>query len=101
MNTSVEAVPHLVMLSAIASTPYLVKLAVAEATAQSARAEPADLSTIEQGLGSLKVQGWTTEDEMAGRPPFVRRNLLLLYHQMYAPKYLKADPSLCVCTLPL
>jgi len=86
MNTSVESIPQIVMLSAVASTPYLVKLAVAEATAQTAKAEPVDLSSIEQGLTSLKVEGWTADEEMAGRPPFVRRNLLLLYHQMYAPK---------------
>merc|ERR1712137_1015105 len=49
-----------------------------------AKAEPADLALIEQGLASLKVTGWVADE--AARPPFVRRNLLLLYYQLYQYK---------------
>ena len=74
------------MLNALASSPYLVKLALAEAQGTSPRASPSDLSAIEDELVRLKVAWWTSDEEKAQRPPFVRRNLLLLAYQLYQRK---------------
>ena len=85
MEGSSEPMPYLVVLEAVASTPYLVKLALAEAREKAAVADRADLDAIESELARLKVPGWRASDpEREGRPPFVRRNLLLVYFHMYA-----------------
>ena len=85
MEGSSEPMPYLVLLEAVASTPYLVKLALAEAREKAAVADRADLDAIESELARLKVPGWRASDpEREGRPPFVRRNLLLVYFHMYA-----------------
>jgi len=83
MQTSSEAIPKLTMLSTIASTPYLVRLALAEAQDNSPKASKEDLNAIEAALTKLKVEGFTNEEEVKTRVPFVRRNLLLLYCQLY------------------
>lgn len=82
MKTSIDATPHIVVLEAITSTPYLVKLALAEARETTARAEPQDLSAIEAECVRLGVPGWGA-GEADGRPPFVRRNLLLTQYQLH------------------
>ena len=85
MEGSSEPMPYLVLLEAVASTPYLVKLALAEAREKAAVADRADLDAIESETARLKVPGWRASDpEREGRPPFVRRNLLLVYFHMYA-----------------
>ena len=86
MRTSVDAPPYLIVLEAIASCSFLVKLAVAEVREDAPKAAPEDLTTIEEGLRKLKVHGWRTEEEEAGRAPFVRRNLLLLHFVLYCEK---------------
>lgn len=86
MRTSTEAPPHFLVLEAIASCSFLVKLAVAEAREGAPKAAPEDLTTIEEGLRRLKVHGWRNEEEEAGRAPFVRRNLLLLHFVLYCEK---------------
>ena len=55
MRTSTEAPPHFLVLEAIASCSFLVKLAVAEAREGAPKAAPEDLATIEEGLRRLKV----------------------------------------------
>ena len=60
--------------------------AVAEARDGAAKADPEDLATIEAALRKLKVNGWRSEEEAAGRAPFVRRNLLLLHLVLYSEK---------------
>ena len=65
MRTSAGPVPHAVVLTALASAPYLVKLALAEAQGDSPRAAPSDLSAIEAELVRLKVAWWTSEEEKA------------------------------------
>ena len=55
MRTSTEAPPHFLVLEAIASCSFLVKLAVAEAREGAPKAAPEDLTTIEEGLRRLKV----------------------------------------------
>ncbi|EOD30049.1 hypothetical protein EMIHUDRAFT_434513 [Emiliania huxleyi CCMP1516] len=82
-------VPTLRLLLMLASSPYLAKLALADAAAGGqtgeappgrageARAEPADIDALEQALAGLEVDGFAP-DQRAGRPPFVRRNLTLL-----------------------
>ena len=37
-------------------------------------------------IWQLKVAWWTSDDEKGQRPPFVRRNLLLLAYQLYQRK---------------
>jgi len=86
MRTSNEAPSHLVVLEAIASSPFLVKLAIAEARDGSPKADPDDLAVIEAELRKLKVEGWRSEAEEVGRAPFVRRNLLLLNFVLYIEK---------------
>lgn len=81
MQGSADAMPTSYILEAVVSCPYLVKLALAEARETSAKADQVDLSAIEAACTSLKVPGWL-EGETAGRPPFVRRNLLLVCYQM-------------------
>ena len=94
MKESSEALPRHVLLAAVASTPYLVKLAIAEAQDSASKADPSDLSSIEAELGQMQVGGWSKEDQQ-GRPPYVRRNLLLLYFQLYRLKMpdVKPQPS--------
>lgn len=84
MSTSNEQIPMLVLLEAIASCPFLVKAAIAEARgdATATCASATDLEEIEAALSVLKVPGWR-DGETEGRPPFVRRNLLLLHAHMY------------------
>lgn len=86
MRTTNEAPSHLLVLEAIASSPFLVKLAIAEARDGSPKADADDLSAIEAELRKLKVDGWRSEAEEAGRAPFVRRNLLLLHFVLYIEK---------------
>ena len=82
MSTSNEEIPHLFLLEALASSPYLIKVALAEARdPAAASAAQNDLAEVEAALSVLKVGGWR-EGEAAGRPPFVRRNLLLLHAQV-------------------
>jgi hypothetical protein len=81
MSTTNEQMPSLVLLEAIASCPFLIKAALAEARGEPGASE-SDLGEIEAALGLLKVPGWR-EGETAGRPPFVRRNLLLLHAHMH------------------
>ena len=83
MRSSTDAPPYLLVLEAIASCSFLVKLAVAEVREGAPKAAPEDLTTIEEGLRRLKVHGWRNEEEEAGRAPFVRRNLLLLHFVLY------------------
>ena len=83
MHTSSAAIPQLTLLSALASTPYLVRLALAEAQETAPKADKGDLVAIEGALMKLKVAGFTDEAEVASRVPFIRRNLLLLYCQLY------------------
>lgn len=85
MKESAEALPRHVLLDAVASAPYLVKLALAEAQGSTSKAEPADLAAIEGGLEKLQVDGWS-QPQQQGRPPFVRRNMLLLYFYMFRLK---------------
>lgn len=78
MATSNGDIPHAYMLEALASSPYLIKAALAEARDPSrASAATADLAEIEAALSLLKVVGFRPGED-ASRPPFVRRNLLLL-----------------------
>jgi len=85
MLSSSDAMPTSFVLEAVVSCPYLVKLALAEARDSAHKAEPADLSAIEAECVRLKVPGWR-DGEGIGRPPFVRRNLLLVCHQMNATR---------------
>ena len=82
MATSNDDVPIALLLDGLASSPYLIKAALAEARdeARASTAE-ADLAEIETALSLLKVAGVRPADELA-RPPFVRRNLLLLHAHM-------------------
>jgi len=82
MQGSSDAMPVANVLEAVASCPYLVKLALAEARETAHKAEPADLAAIEGECLRLKVEGWR-DGEAVGRPPFVRRNLLLVCYQMH------------------
>jgi hypothetical protein len=81
MRETNEAFPHLYIFEAVVSAPYLVKLALAEAREAVAKAEPADLAAIEAECVRLKLPGWR-DAEAEGRPPFVRRNLLLITFQL-------------------
>jgi len=81
MRESNEALPHIYIFEAVVSAPYLVKLALAEAREDAAKAEPADLTAIEAECVRLKLPGWR-DAEAEGRPPFVRRNLLLLAYAL-------------------
>jgi len=82
METSSDKVPMIFLLEALASCPYLVKAAVTEAQGGAAGASAADLAEIETALTLLKADGWR-EGELSTRPPFVRRNLLLLQSHMH------------------
>ena len=81
MATTNEQMPSLIILEAISSCPFLIKAALAEARGEPGASE-SDLSEIEAALGLLKVPGWR-EAEAEGRPPFVRRNLLLLHAHLH------------------
>lgn len=81
MKQSVDEIPVSYILEAAVSTPYLAKLAVGDARGTVAQADEAELAAIEAQCLRLKVPGWR-EGEAEGRPPFVRRNLLLVAHQM-------------------
>ena len=87
MTTSKEEIPQLLLVEALASTPYLVKLALTDAKSEAA-VPAADLAEIETALALLRVPGWR-EGEATGRPPFVRRNLLLLHAHLHR-EHLKA-----------
>jgi len=83
MSRSCEEIPHLYILEAIASSPYLIKAALAEARdAAAASAVQTDLAEIEAALRLLKVTGWCDSD-VESRPPFVRRNMLLLHAHLH------------------
>jgi len=84
MATSSDQIPQLLLLEALAGCPFLVKVAIAEARNESseAGASASDLAEIEAALSVLRVEGWR-DGEASGRPPFVRRNLLLLHAHMY------------------
>jgi len=86
MRTTTEAPSYLLVLEAIASSSFLVKLAVEEAREGAPKADAEDLATIEAALRKLKVAGWRSEAEEAGRAPFVRRNLVLLHFVLYNEK---------------
>mmetsp|Transcript_20819 Transcript_20819/g.49882 ORF Transcript_20819/g.49882 Transcript_20819/m.49882 type:complete len:467 (+) Transcript_20819:41-1441(+) len=81
MQRSSDAFPVAYILEAVVSAPYLVKLAIAEARDAAHKADMVDLEAIEAESVRLKVPGWSQE-ESKGRPPFVRRNLLLISYQM-------------------
>lgn len=87
MVQSTEQLPQLLLLEALSSCPFLVKAAVAEARSESgdAGASASDLAEIEAALSLLKVEGWR-EGEASGRPPFVRRNLLLLHAHLHGER---------------
>ena len=94
MRTSTEAPSHLLVLEAIASSPFLVKLAVTEMQQGAPRADADDLVAVEAALRTLKVNGWQSPEQETGRPPFVRRNLLLLHFVLYNEKIeLSIKPS--------
>lgn len=94
MRTSTEAPSHLLVLEAIASSPFLVKLAVTEMQQGAPKADADDLATVEAALRTMKVNGWQSPEQEAGRPPFVRRNLLLLHFVLYNEKIeLQIKPS--------
>ena len=93
MATSNDEMPPAVLLEAVASCPYLVKAALAEARPPAelpaggdgeppACASPSDLAEIETALSLLRAPGWCDGDAAAPRPPFVRRNLLLLHFHL-------------------
>jgi hypothetical protein len=60
----------------------MVKAALSEARSETAATVAADLAEIETALALLKVHGWAAA-ETAGRPPIVRRNLLLLHSHLH------------------
>jgi len=83
MQASIEEVPISLLLESLAATPYLVKAALAEARdGERSSLVAADLNEVEAGLSLLKVPGWR-EGEGTTRPPYVRRNLLLLLFHLH------------------
>ena len=82
MLGSSDDLPLLLLEEGIASTPYMVKAALSEARSETAATVAADLTEIETALALLKVHGWAAA-ETAGRPPIVRRNLLLLHSHLH------------------
>ena len=82
MFGSSDDLPLLLLEEGIASTPYMVKAALSEARSETAATVAADLAEIETALALLKVHGWAAA-ETAGRPPIVRRNLLLLHSHLH------------------
>mmetsp|Transcript_13937 Transcript_13937/g.35982 ORF Transcript_13937/g.35982 Transcript_13937/m.35982 type:complete len:486 (-) Transcript_13937:149-1606(-) len=92
MQGSSDDIPQSLLEDALASTPYMVKAALAEARDSKASAVASDLAEIEAALTLLKVTGWC-QDEAAGRPPFVRRNLLLLHSHMHRDRLKALDLS--------
>ena len=82
MLGSSDDLPLLLLEEGIASTPYMVKAALSEARSETAATVAADLAEIETALALLKVHGWAAA-ETAGRPPIVRRNLLLLHSHLH------------------
>jgi len=83
MATSCDDIPHVYLLEALAASPYLIKAAVAEARESAASSTVQDdLAEVEAALSVLKVVGWR-DGETASRPPFVRRNLLLLHAHLH------------------
>ena len=87
MGRSNDEMPHIELLEALASCPYLVKAAIAEARGGDsadggACASAADLAEIETALTLLRVSGWR-DGEAQGRAPLVRRNLLLLHVHLH------------------
>jgi hypothetical protein len=82
MLGSSDDLPLLLLEEGIASTPYMVKAALSEARSEAAATVAADLAEIETALALLKVHGWAAA-ETAGRPPIVRRNLLLLHSHLH------------------
>ena len=84
MSTSSEEIPHAYILEALAASPYLIKAALAEAREpEAASAAQQDLDEIEAALSLLKVIGMREGEQAASRPPFVRRNLLLLHAHLH------------------
>ena len=84
MSTSSEEIPHAYILEALAASPYLIKAALAEAREPvAASAAQQDLDEIEAALSLLKVIGMREGEQAASRPPFVRRNLLLLHAHLH------------------
>jgi len=82
MQESSDEIPQLLLEEALASTPYMVKAALAEAKAGEGGAVPADLEEIEAALSLLRVVGWR-EGDATGRSPVLRRNLLLLHAHLH------------------
>ena len=82
MQESSDEIPQLLLEEALASTPYMVKAALAEAKAGEGGAVPADLAEIEAALSLLRVAGWR-EGDASGRSPVLRRNLLLLHAHLH------------------
>lgn len=83
MSESSEEPSRLLLLEALAASPYLVKAALAEARDSAVPAgAQGDLAEVEAALGLLKVDGWR-EGDATSRPPVVRRNLLLLHQHMH------------------
>jgi len=88
MSSSADDLPQQLLLEALASTPYFVKAALKESRDPSVTpVPPADLEEIEAALSLLKVEGWRSEgadaQQAAARPPYVRRNLLLLTSHLH------------------
>ena len=80
MQGSSDDVPLPLLEEALASTPYLVKAALAEARSETAAGVAADLAEIETALMLLKVPAWGGGES---RPPVARRNLLLLHSHLH------------------
>jgi len=93
MQTSSDDIPHSQLLEWLAATPYLVKAALTEARDASASAAvAADLNEVEAALQLLRVPGWREGEATATtRPPYVRRNLLLLLLYLHRER-LRAIP---------
>jgi len=87
MSSSAADLPQQLLLEALASTPYFVKAALKESRDPSVTpVPPADLEEIEAALSLLKVEGWRSDSadaQQAARPPYVRRNLLLLTSHLH------------------
>ena len=90
MQTSNGEVPQLLLEEALASTPYLIKAALAEARDAKDGATTSDLAEIETAMTLLKVPGWV-DSEGTGRPPVVRRNLLLLHSHLHRDRLKALD----------
>ena len=97
METSSEEMPRAYLLESLAAAPYLIKVALGEARDEAAaKAAQADLREIEAALSLLRVAGWRS-GEPPSRPPFVRRNLLLLHAHLHRERLRALDLASSTC----